>query len=182
MDDLLTMLIEFGQWVRQWREEWGYSQEALAVLVGVTKGYISNIERAERSSYTGLPSRPDIDIVDKLAVALKRPIIEARNLAGYGLPVDQVKTVEDALKVTQLLDRKGLSDADREAIRPLLESADRMIELLKEKGESSRVVRPESREDVDDLMNGLTGGNQPVNELSIDRASRPKKAKKIKSK
>src|SRR5262247_212614 len=126
MSDLLTTLIEFGQWVRKWREVSGYSQEALGGIVGVTKGYISNIERAEKSSYTGLPSRPDIDIVDKLATALKRPIIEARNLTGYGLPVGIVRTVEDAVNITQLLDREGLSEEDRAKLRPLLESADRM--------------------------------------------------------
>jgi len=131
MSDLLTMLIEFGQWVRRWREASGYSQEALGAMVGVTKAYISNIERAEKSSYTGMPSRPDVEIVDKLALAFKRPIIEARNLAGYGLPAGIVKTVEDAVTVTQLLDREGMNEEDRAAIRPLFETADRMIELLK---------------------------------------------------
>src|SRR5262245_24094592 len=130
-DSLTNLLIEFGRWVRRFRDQCDYTQEQLGDLVGVKKAYISNLERAELSSYTGRPSRPDIEIVDKLAAVLGRPIMEARNLAGYGLPEGAVKTVEDAVNVTLLFDQKGLSDAERETIRPLLQSADRMIELLK---------------------------------------------------
>lgn len=60
-------------------------------MVGVSKQYISNIERAEPSSYTGVPTQPSIDVVDRLAKALKQPIQEMRDLAGYALPEESAK-------------------------------------------------------------------------------------------
>lgn len=78
-------LIQFGISIRQWRKDLGYSQEELGKLAGVSKQYISNIERAEPSSYTGEPTQPSVDVVDNLAKALKRPIQEMRDLAGYGI-------------------------------------------------------------------------------------------------
>lgn len=135
-----STLIEFGQWVKKWREAGDLTQEALGRTVGVTKQYISNIENAASSSYTGRPSRPDIEIVDHLARVFKRPLMEARRLAGYGFPVGHIETVEDALDATSFFEHKGLSSQDRNIVRPLLQSADRMIELLSER---SRIISEE---------------------------------------
>jgi transcriptional regulator with XRE-family HTH domain len=123
-------LVEFGRWVRRWRKEFGYSQEELGEKVGVKKAYISNIENASPSSYTGEPTRPDIEIVDKLASAFQRPFKEARDLAGYGFPGPEPNTIEEVLDRDMYFDRKGLSESDREELRSVLKIADREVERL----------------------------------------------------
>lgn len=128
--ELLASLVEFGRWVRHWRKELGYKQEELGEKVGVTKQYISNIENASPSSYTGEPSRPDIEIVDKLASTFRRPLKEARDLAGYGFPGPEPDTIKDILDRDMYFDRKGLTETDRATLQPLLEVADREVERL----------------------------------------------------
>ena len=75
----------FGQWLRKWRKQIGLTQQQLADSVGVTKSHISNIERGKSSSATSAPPKPSLKIIDKIALVLKRPIEEAREVAGYGL-------------------------------------------------------------------------------------------------
>lgn len=88
-------LIQFGISVRRWRKELGYNQEELGKMAGVSKQYISNLERAEPSSYTGEPTQPSVEVVDSLAKALKRPIQEMRDLAGYGIRETGMETDKD---------------------------------------------------------------------------------------
>ena len=109
-------LIQFGISIRRWRKELGYNQEELGKIVGVSKQYISNIERAEPSSYTGEPTQPSIDVVDKLAKALRRPVQEMRDLAGYAVPEESVKA-DDSNPITAAIMQQVLSLPSKERLR-----------------------------------------------------------------
>jgi transcriptional regulator with XRE-family HTH domain len=167
-------LVEFGRWVRRWRKEFGYSQEELGEKVGVKKAYISNIENASPSSYTGEPTRPDIEVVDKLASAFQRPFKEARDLAGYGFPGPEPNTIEEVLDRDMYFDRKGLSESDREELRSVLKIADREVERLLSIHEGTKPTKlPTSitrspikqRDRIDELIdNALRFGGKPVSD------------------
>lgn len=114
-------LIQFGISIRQWRKELGYNQEELGKLAGVSKQYISNLERAEPSSYTGEPTQPSIEVVDNLAKALKRPIQEMRDLAGYGIKET----------VTESDDQQALAERAAELFKGFITmTPDRQAELI----------------------------------------------------
>jgi transcriptional regulator with XRE-family HTH domain len=49
MDSKQNILIEFGDKVREFRKEKGYSQEKLAHLADLHRTYIGMIERAEKN-------------------------------------------------------------------------------------------------------------------------------------
>lgn len=167
-------LVEFGRWVRRWRKEFGYSQEELGEKAGIKKAYISNIENASPSSYTGEPSRPDIEIVDKLASTFQRPFKEARDLAGYKLPGPEPNTIEEVLDRDLYFDRKGLNESDRATLRPLLEVADREAERLTsqhthtkpDRTPTTKIQSPARKRDKIDeaLDNALGGEGKPLSE------------------
>src|SRR5262249_32251525 len=96
----------------------------------VSQGYISDILRVGRGD-SKKQFRLQRDKVVRLAQAVEWSIDEALDFAGFKSGMAQVDTVEDALESASFFDRKGISEEERETIRPLLESADRMIDLLK---------------------------------------------------
>jgi transcriptional regulator with XRE-family HTH domain len=124
-----------AEWLRYWRSEFNMTQPEVGEAVGVSKQHISNLERQQQHATSGAESRPSIEVVDKLARLFKRPIREARILAGYEKDT-HIDTIEEALDSALFFDQKGLSEADRAVLRPLLEVADREIERLKKKKES----------------------------------------------
>src|SRR5262249_1667752 len=65
----------------------------------------------------------------KLARLFKRPIWEARVLAGYEKHTP-IKTIEEALKATPFFEQNELDEADIEYLRPYLEMLDREVEWL----------------------------------------------------
>lgn len=73
----------FGQWLRQWRKARRLTQSELAAEIGFTDAYISAIERNATEKAKGEPIRPSEEFVEKAATALRRPLEEARVLAGY---------------------------------------------------------------------------------------------------
>jgi transcriptional regulator with XRE-family HTH domain len=123
-----------GDWLKYWRKEFRMTQPEVGEAVGVSKQHISNIERQQQHATSGAESKPSIEVVDKLSRLFKRPIKEARILAGYERQ-NHIDTVEEALDNALFFDQKGLSEADKEKIRPFLEMMDREIERLKEKKE-----------------------------------------------
>lgn len=157
-----------AEWLRYWRDQFDMTQIEVGEAVGVSKQHISNLERQQQHATSGAESRPSIEVVDKLARLFNRPLREARILAGYEKNT-QIDTIEEALDSALFFDQKGISESDREKLRPLLEVADREIERLRQMQESEpvKVVRPESREDLERSM----GGNA-VEELN-DRPARP---------
>lgn len=73
----------FGKWLQTHRKEARLSMQALADSVGLSKQYISVLERGQPHALTGKPVTPKKESVDALAVALNRSINEARHAAGY---------------------------------------------------------------------------------------------------
>ncbi|MGI8542059.1 MAG: helix-turn-helix domain-containing protein [Aridibacter sp.] len=73
----------FGKWLNEHRTNARLSQQALGDKTGMSKQYISVLERGEPHALTNKPVTPAVDIVDALAKALDRPIDEARLAAGY---------------------------------------------------------------------------------------------------
>jgi len=124
---------QFGEWLRRWRKEFDMTQDEVGKAVGKTKQHISNLERQQEHYETGGFARPGIDLVDKLAKLFRRPISEARDIAGYGLkeePSPPAESIEETLRYAQYFKGKGLSERGIEAIRPFLEALDKQVELL----------------------------------------------------
>lgn len=76
---------QFGEWLRRWRNEQGFTQDEVGRAIGVSKQHISNLERGQLHYQSGTQARASIEVVDKLAKLFGRPISEARDAAGYGL-------------------------------------------------------------------------------------------------
>ncbi len=87
----------FGLWLKRWREERELTQDEVGELAGISKQYVSNIERNQASALSGSPTRPDIEVVDRLAKALNRPVWEARKEAGYG--IDYPPNIQEAINL-----------------------------------------------------------------------------------
>lgn len=124
-----TEFENLGEWLRHWRKQFGFTQTALGLAVGVSKQHISNLERRQQHGTSGAESNASIELLDKLSHLFKRPIKEARILAGYE-PRNHVATVEQALDASLYWDLKGLGEAEKEALRPILEMLDREAERL----------------------------------------------------
>lgn len=75
----------FGDWLRENRKIKYLTMQALADKVGMSKQYISVLERAEPHPLTDKPVTPTVEKVELLAKALEVDIDEAREAAGYSL-------------------------------------------------------------------------------------------------
>jgi len=128
---------EFGKWLQDIRQRGGHSsQKEFAKLLDVTDVQLSRIE----TGASGIGAET-LNVAINL---LKLNPLEAYKKAGL-LPEIAVNSVEDALNVISYLDQKGIGEEDRAKLRPLLESADQMIELLKNrKIVEVRDVRPDA--------------------------------------
>jgi len=113
--------------------EIGWSNAELARRTGFSTTYIGNLARdVAPGTKTGKPRRIPDETVERIALALNIPIDKARAAAGLAEKErPTLSTIEDALNSSSFFDQKGVSEQDRKEIRPLLQSADRMIELLK---------------------------------------------------
>ncbi len=76
----------FGDWLKRHRKERGLSQSDLWRASGISKQYISALEKDARQPRSGKLMRPSEAKVDKFAVALNVPVAEARRAAGYTTP------------------------------------------------------------------------------------------------
>jgi len=98
----------------------------------ISQGYISDILRVGRGDSKKY-FRLQRDKVVRLARAVEWSVHEALDFAGFkSAKRAHVDTIEEALDNALFFDQKGLSEADREKIRPLLEVVDREIDRLKE--------------------------------------------------
>lgn len=126
--------IEFGEWLKKWREEKGFTQDELGKAIGKTKQHISNLERRQQHYASGGYARPSLETVDSLARALGRPLKEARDVAGYGLAdssSEPAETVEEALRQAFMFGGKPLSDEEIDQLRPYMEMLDREIDRVR---------------------------------------------------
>jgi transcriptional regulator with XRE-family HTH domain len=68
----------FGHRIREGRLARGLSMRALAREVGISAPYVNELERGR--------SRPGLDVVARLADALRLPFVELATLVEYRLP------------------------------------------------------------------------------------------------
>jgi transcriptional regulator with XRE-family HTH domain len=90
----------FGNWLKEKRTERRISGTELEKLSGMSRQYISNLERNVLSDTTQRPIRPSEETVTKLAKALGVPVDEARLAAGYApsnLQAGKPRTLEELL-------------------------------------------------------------------------------------
>jgi transcriptional regulator with XRE-family HTH domain len=76
----------FGDWLRDRREAAHLSQQEVADRAGVSKAYVSNIERNMPHSVSKALPKPTVDKVDALCKAVGASISEGRLIAGYAAP------------------------------------------------------------------------------------------------
>lgn len=76
---------KFAKWLREKRDNSHpyLNQSALAKESGIARQYVSQLENADKPLNTKLPSKPGLDIVEKIALALRVGIDEGRQAAGY---------------------------------------------------------------------------------------------------
>jgi transcriptional regulator with XRE-family HTH domain len=124
---------EFGKWLRKWRKARGLTQDELGQKIGFTGKYVSVLERGWQQA-SGEFVRPSEEFVEKAATELRRPVEEARALAGYTpspVPVT-MRTVTRILEAQEYVDGEirdvELTPEVREKLSVI---ADRARELFK---------------------------------------------------
>jgi transcriptional regulator with XRE-family HTH domain len=70
-----------GPVLSRWRRDLGWTQDELALRAGVSRGYLSRLER-------GLPDRPGLDVLTRVCGAMGRSWTELFKAAGVALPGD----------------------------------------------------------------------------------------------
>jgi len=101
-------MAHFGEWLRSARTESGLSLRRLEKLINgaCTYSYLSQMENGEVGK-KGQYYRPDRSIVDAIAMALNKPVDEARIAAGYA-PRDAVAKPTTIAELHAALERLGL--------------------------------------------------------------------------
>lgn len=86
-----------GPVLARWRRELGWTQDELAARSGISRGYLSRLER-------GLPGRPGLDVLTRVCGAMGRPWTELYAAAGLALPGDvTLDAIGDGLDDPELL-------------------------------------------------------------------------------
>lgn len=86
-----------GPVLARWRRELDWTQVELAQRAGISRGYLSRLER-------GLPGRPGMDVLTRVCGALGRPWTELYASAGLALPGDvTLDAIGDGLDDPELL-------------------------------------------------------------------------------
>lgn len=138
-----SMVETYGQWLKETRLRRGLKQEEVAKLAGVSKQYISTLEREAPHGTTGAPPKPKLETVKALATALKVPESESLRRAGYYPP-----EVEIDPRQAQLLSYfRELSDNEKDDALALIETIYRRkerfrrIAVAKETSHAARSVK-----------------------------------------
>lgn len=111
----------FGAWLRGKREDLRFTVTELAELAGVSKQYLSRLERAEEQLLTNKPTQPALDKVERLARALNIDVSEAREMAGYTSPNGHRSKPQNAAEFAERLQEMGFdiqTDFDFEKLGP----------------------------------------------------------------
>lgn len=108
----------FGEALKHWRQERGFSQERLGELVGLTASFIGMLERAEKNT--------TLDTLEKLSDALS---IELRDF--FMVSEDDPPTHRRALRAASEILRRG-NEADIEFLVGFCELLARRIEANSE--------------------------------------------------
>jgi transcriptional regulator with XRE-family HTH domain len=102
----------------RWRRDLGWTQDELAARAGVSRGYLSRLER-------GLPGRPGLDVLSRLCAAMGHAWPELFATAGLSLPGDlTLDEVADGLDDPELMlylrRLPELGERDRGIVRAVL--------------------------------------------------------------
>lgn len=140
--------VSFGHWLRAARAEGQITQQALADRAGLSRSYLSDLER-------GRGVRPTLPTLDRLAAALGTSSLEALWAAGL---LDQPSRGPQRQEEDRLLARwRGLSEPGQAAV-------ERFIRFVYE--EEQRWVQPSFAEDMfdrgDPTLAARSGRNQPI--------------------
>lgn len=100
-----------GKKIRELRVKRGLSLTELAKLSGISKSYLSFIERGEQAN-------PSIEVIDKIAHALK---IDIQTLLTDELSKKQVTPTHLDKDVIQLAIEMNRSNIDQEKLRKLID-------------------------------------------------------------
>lgn len=120
----LSSVMTFGNWLKNKRAELRVSGAELERLSGVSRQYISNLERELVYEKTQNLVKPSVEIVDRLARALGVNGAEARLAAGYAADAgDEVITLTVSPDLRVWLLRTDFSEEDRRRIEMVLRTS-----------------------------------------------------------
>jgi transcriptional regulator with XRE-family HTH domain len=138
----------FADYVIEGLERTGIKQAELARRTKLTPQLINQIVNKKPHGLTGKLLLPGRETVDKIAKAFGDTPTKARRAAGYSDINGSIETIEQLLDASLYWEAKGLSDEDKEKIRPLLELIDREMERL---AGLPRQHDPKKIVDIDDV-------------------------------
>ena len=128
-----------GPVLARWRKDLTWTQDELAARAGISRGYLSRLER-------GLPGRPGLDVLGRVCGALGHSWAELYAAAGVSLPGDLT------------LDEMAAGINDPELLLyvrrlPELDARDRAVlrALLRALFEREPAARPQSAHDARQL-------------------------------
>jgi transcriptional regulator with XRE-family HTH domain len=78
----------FAEWLKQARKKSYLSMEALGAKVGVSKQYISVLEKGEPHPLTNKPVTPKRELVEDIAKATGADLNEGLKSAGYAIEIN----------------------------------------------------------------------------------------------
>ena len=107
-----------GPVLARWREELGWTQEELAHRAGISRGYLSRLER-------DLPEQPGLAILSRVCGAMGHSWAELYRDAGINLPgdvtlADIAEGINDPELMLYLRRLPELDARDREILRALM--------------------------------------------------------------
>lgn len=102
----------------RWRHGLGWTQDELATRAGISRGYLSRLER-------GVPGRPGLDVLTRVCGAMGRTWVDLFSEAGLSLPGDiTLDDMRDGLHDPELIlylrRLPELEERDRAVLRALL--------------------------------------------------------------
>ena len=110
----------FGEWLISERKKKTWSQDDLADRAGVSKNYISRLERNLPDPRTGAQPQPSRKVVEAIAAALGWSPEEPLRMAGYAAAVERDEWTEDEERLVAFYG--DMSEADKKAVITIAEA------------------------------------------------------------
>lgn len=107
-----------GPVLSQWRQELGWTQDELASRAGISRGYLSRLER-------GLPGQPGLQVLSRVCAAMGHSWTELFVSAGLSLPGDvTLADIADGMNDPELMlylrRLPELDERERDILRALM--------------------------------------------------------------
>ncbi len=121
-------MANFGDWLFEARKNARLSQEELAERAGISKNYVSTLERNLPNYKTGAPPQPSRKVVEAIAIGLSVPVPEAFAAAGY--TVDPLEVSDEEIGDEEAIAYyrgipPNLKPAARAILKTMFEQSDR---------------------------------------------------------